>query len=410
VTAPAEPEILEEPLGLAARQLAGQHAVADGTPRPTPCWSEIAAASDWLLRARAVLADPEGRVAKAAEWLLDNEYVVRRAVAQIQQDLPAGFYRQLPALARPGNEAPPRVLELARGLLVASHLQLSLSSVTRFVEAYQSTAVLTTAELWALPTALRLACIEVLVDAVERLVPSLEAPFEVPRTARPNLEETECVARALGNLREIAGVSWKDFFQAVSRVEAVLRRDPAAVYARMDFETADRYRQVVERLARATSHSEVEVAERVVAYAQRFAASDARQGHVGYWLEAAGREEFERSLAYRAPVRARLARWLARHACVAYLLALASATLMALLLPAVHLAQLEAEPAIWLAALAVAALPASVLGVTGVHWLLTQRLAPSVLPKLDFEAGRQPLGGRGATREARRTLPGQPRS
>ncbi|MBW2230955.1 MAG: cellobiose phosphorylase [Deltaproteobacteria bacterium] len=368
-------------------QLAQRHALGDGAPRPVPCWSEIAAVSDWLDRARVLLSDPEGHVAKAAEWVLDNEYVVHRAVLQIQEDLPAGFYRQLPALARPGNEAPPRVLELARGLLLATHLQLSVSTLKRFVEAYQSTATLTTGELWAFPTALRLACVEVLVGAVEQLVPSLEAPFEVPRTARPNLEETECVARSLGNLRVIAGISWKDFFQAVSRVEAVLRRDPARVYARMDFETADRYRQVVERLARATSHAEVEVAERVVAYAQRFAASDTRRGHVGYWLEAAGREEFERSLAYRAPVRARLARWVTSHASVAYLLALASATLAALLLPAVYLAQLEAEPAIWLAALVVTALPASVLGVTGVHWLLTQLLPPSVLPKLDFETG-----------------------
>ena len=197
MTAAAAPDLLEDTLDLAGKELARWHALADGPPRPVPCWSDIAAASAWLARARAVLSDPEGHVGKAAEWLLDNEYVVQRAVLQIQQDLPAGFYRQLPALARPGEGAPPRVLAVARGLLVASHLQLSLSTVTRFVEAYQRSAILTTGELWALPTALRLACLEVLVEAVERLVPSLEAPFEVPRTPRPNLEETEWVARAL---------------------------------------------------------------------------------------------------------------------------------------------------------------------------------------------------------------------
>jgi len=387
VTAPAAPDVLADRLDLAATELARRHALADGSPSPTPCWSDIAAVCDWLARARVVLSDPEGHVAKAAEWLLDNDYVVQRAVLQIRQDLPAGFYRQLPGLACPGEGAPPRVLAVARGLLVASHLQLSISTVTRFVAAYQRSAILTTAELWALPTALRLACFEVLVEAVERLVPSLEAPFELPPTPRSNLEETECVARSLGNLRVIASISWKDFFEAASLVEEVLHRDPAGVYPHMDFETADRYRQVVETLARATTHSEIEVAERVVAYAQRFAAGDARRGHVGYWLLAAGQEEFERSLAYRVPPRARLGRWMARHGSVAFGLALGGSTLAVLLLPGIYLAGLGAQPAMWLAAVAVAALPASVLGVTVVHWLLTQLLPPNVLPKLDFATG-----------------------
>jgi len=331
VTPPETPAVLEDTLDLGATELARRHVLADGRPSPVPCWSEIAAVSDWLARAREVLSDPEGRVAKAAEWLLDNEYLVHRAIPQIQQDLPVGFYRQLPALDRPGGGTPPRVLAVARGLLVASHLQLSDSTVTRFVEAYQRSEVLTTAELWALPTALRLACIEVLVGAVERLVPAIEVPFEVPRLPQLNLDETECVARALGNLRVIASISWKDFFAAVSRVEAILRRDPAAVYSLMDFTTADRCRQVVETLARATAHSEIEVAERLVAFAQPFAVDDARRSHVGFWLLDAGREEFERSLGYRVRTRTRLRRWLARHASVAYGLALACSTLAALL-------------------------------------------------------------------------------
>ncbi len=103
VTAAAPPDVLEDALDLAATQLAGRHALADGPPAAAPCWSEITAAVAWLARARTLLSDPEGHAAKAAEWLLDNEYVVQRAVLQIRQDLPAGFYRQLPALARPGS-------------------------------------------------------------------------------------------------------------------------------------------------------------------------------------------------------------------------------------------------------------------------------------------------------------------
>jgi cyclic beta-1,2-glucan synthetase len=341
----------------------------------------------WLEEARTALAVPEGPLSKAAEWLQDNEYLVSRAVLQIDEDLPAGFYQRLPALAGPAEKATPRVLALSRALLGASQLQLSLQTVTRFVQAYQQHAPLTIAELWALPTLLRLVCLEVLVSAFERLAPTLRAPFRVEPLGGPPLEDTEYVARSLGNLRVIAAIPWKEFFEATSQVEAILRRDPAGVYSRMDFDTADRYRRAVERLGRATAHSELEVAERVVAYARPFVTSELRRGHVGFWLIDEGLEEFEQSLAYRAPVGVRMRRWLIRHAVAGYGAALALATMSAVLLPALYLGYLGATPVAWAIGMGVTLLPASAVGVTVVHWLLTQLLPPRIVPKIDFEKG-----------------------
>ena len=87
------------------------------------------------------------------------------------------------------------------------------------------------------------------------------------------------------------------------------------------------------------------------------------------------------------PARLHLRRWLARHRAGLYGLTLLAATCAALVAPAVYVAQLGVSPAVWLLALVVTALPASVLGVTFVHWLLTELLRPRVLPKLDFEQG-----------------------
>ncbi len=387
MTASAGSESPEHALDFVASEFARGHALADRPPHPAPSWSEIARVKAWLVRARAGLSQPERSAAKAAEWLLDNDYLVHRAVIQIEQDLPSGFYHQLPALAGEDQDRAPRILALARGLLDASLLQLSLSTVTRFVDVYQHDATLTTAELWALPTALRIACVETLVAAVERIMPSLPPPFKVRPRPTPILEDTECVARALGNLRVIASISWKDFFKSCSRVEAVLLRDPAGIYARMDFETADRYRRTVEVLSRATMHSEIEVAERVVAYAQRHTLGDQRRGHVGFWLTGAGSEEFERSLACRVPIKARIRRWLGRHNTGAYGLTLVSAILAVLALPTAYLANLGAAPSMWVTAFFVVVLPASVLGITAVHWVLTRLVSPSVLPKLDFADG-----------------------
>ena len=47
-------------------------------------------------------------------------------------------------------------------------------------------------------------------------------------------------------------------------MEQVLRQDPAGVYAAMDFATRDRYRHAVEAIARRSSCSEQDVADKAI--------------------------------------------------------------------------------------------------------------------------------------------------
>ena len=245
-----------------ARELREQHRVTSHAPQAIAAWQHIDAMAAWLARARACCAAPEPEATKAAEWLLDNDYQVLRSARQIRQDLPRAFYARLPRLAGPEHEALPRVFCLAHGLLRACRLQVSLAAAVRFVQAYQEQSPLTIAELWAFPTMLRLACLELLVAAFARLVPELKPPFALsPCVAMLGpLDDTESVSRALANLGVIASIAWKDFFDSTSQVEAILQGDPAGVYARMDFGTRDRYRKVVEELADDAACSETDVA------------------------------------------------------------------------------------------------------------------------------------------------------
>jgi cyclic beta-1,2-glucan synthetase len=235
----------------AARDLSSRHVVLDRRPNPIPVWSELTSMRKWLGEALAAarLSDPNG--AMAAEWLLDNDYHVQRTILQIGEDLPERFYRRLPALDGEGEEGLPRVFALAHSLLHASHLQLSLTGCIQFIRAYQELAPLTVAELWAFPTMLRLACLEVLTTAFARLFPDVKVPFAICAccTASASIDETECVSRSLANLAVISSIQWKDFFDRTSRVEEILQRDPGGIYPQMDFETRDSYRHVVEELA-----------------------------------------------------------------------------------------------------------------------------------------------------------------
>ncbi|MBA3659212.1 MAG: cyclic beta 1-2 glucan synthetase, partial [Gemmatimonadales bacterium] len=72
------------------------------------------------------------------------------------------------------------------------------------------------------------------------------------------------MANSITSLRTIGRLDWKGFVERQSIVEATLRRDPAGYYDQMTFATRDRYRHVVERIAKHTGLSERAVAERAV--------------------------------------------------------------------------------------------------------------------------------------------------
>src|SRR5207245_6859403 len=51
----------------------------------------------------------ERTITPAAEWLVDNFHVVEEQLREIRDDLPAGFYRELPKLADGPHRGYPRV-------------------------------------------------------------------------------------------------------------------------------------------------------------------------------------------------------------------------------------------------------------------------------------------------------------
>ncbi|MDO8840486.1 MAG: glucoamylase family protein [Parvibaculum sp.] len=378
-------EVQHRPLEMAASELRQRHVTSGRTPAPLAVWAQAGSLVAWLAEVRRLCADPPPDSTKAAEWLLDNDYQVRRAIVQVQKDLPSQFYNRLPSLTNTGDEGYPRVFVLAHGFLKASHLQLSLAALQQFVNAYQERDALTTAELWAFPTMLRLACLEVLIVSFGRLLPGLEAPVDPSRYANDcgEFEDTECVSRALANLAVIASLPWKEFFEQTSLVEAALAGDPAGVYTHMDFETRDTYRRTVEDLAFGSRRPEAEVTEHVLTCA-RGEVRRQPHNHVGYWLTGEGRPETERAIGYRrGPIDAGR-NWLRRNAGRAYATALVLAGIAALVLPAFYLWAVDAGLADWLLGVMFALLPASVLSVTLVHWAVTSLVAPRVLPKMDF--------------------------
>ena len=109
-------------------------------------------------------------VTPAAEWFVDNYYVVERQLQLIRDDLPPGYYRQLPKLATGQLAAMPRIAAMAWNFVAHTDSHFDAPLLTSFVTAYQRVETLTIGELWALASVLRLVLIENLRRCADRIV------------------------------------------------------------------------------------------------------------------------------------------------------------------------------------------------------------------------------------------------
>ncbi|AZO08410.1 protein ndvB [Mesorhizobium sp. M3A.F.Ca.ET.080.04.2.1] len=99
-------------------------------------------------------------ITPAAQWLLDNNYLVEETIFQVKRDLPRRFYRQLPTLKLADGTVMPRAFAVAWSYVEHSDSSVSATMFKAIVEGFQSVEPLKIGELWALPSLLRFVLIE----------------------------------------------------------------------------------------------------------------------------------------------------------------------------------------------------------------------------------------------------------
>ncbi len=259
-----------------------------------------------------------------AEWLLDNFYVVEEQLREITDDLPPGYFRELPKL----TNGDPRVYRLAEELIIHTDSALDPDAVTAFVNEFQTVTPLTIGEVWALPIMFRLALVEnlrrlavqmllirhhrdearrratawrqgnqrldhmlgpdeppqlaaqiqVMLGELDRADAALFSPVEqalhehfpliqdlIQEEHRRQAANQVSIGNVITSMRLISALDWVAFFEQTNHAERVLRRDPTGVYPLMDFETRDRYRHAIEDFARRSNQSDIAIAEQVIA-------------------------------------------------------------------------------------------------------------------------------------------------
>ena len=351
----------------------------------------VAPALEHAHRHIMLLSTDELAMPRAAEWFVDNYYLIRRVARQVKEDLPAGFVRHLPVLTSGAAASRLRIDVVARELITQTNIEFDIDALRSFIAAYQQVTPLTIAELWALPTMLRICILHQLVRFLDELHIAIrddDNPHQHPfvpaeRVALDPGVGIECSIRAL---RLLDVVDWKAFFEHTSHVEAILRTDPAQVYERMDFGTCDSYRRVVETLAWTTGRSEESIADLAISLAAEDS-PDERCRHVGHYLVGGGRPLLEQRVGYRAAGVARVRRAVMRWPTVAYLCPLALLTIIPLYVLGWFLAR--DAGAGWAIAVVsiVIAIPVSGLAVSIIQTVLARLLCPRTLPKIDFTNG-----------------------
>src|SRR5207249_9158078 len=125
----------------------------------------------------------ERAITPAAEWLVDNFHVVDEQLREIRDDLPSGFYRELPKLVAAPLAGYPRVYGIAWAFVAHTDSRLDPESLRSFVRAYQRVQPLTIGELWAVAITLRIVLVENLRRAAARIVSSRAARQEADTLA-----------------------------------------------------------------------------------------------------------------------------------------------------------------------------------------------------------------------------------
>jgi cyclic beta-1,2-glucan synthetase len=386
------------------------------------------------------------RATPASEWLLDNFYIIEEQVKEIRQTISKHYFYKLPPLRNGSLKGYPRVYAIALELISHTDGRFDEKTLINYVKAYQTHALLSSGELWAIPVMVRIALIENIRRICEKIMQSHQQWYKADKLADILLEykdkkpedflqiakehmnqmetidtsfgehllkrlkkhgmETALIIRyiddrlaeqhtnsesitqlehkeqavrqvSMGNsitsIKLVSTLEWTEIFEKLSKVEEILRQDPAAIYSEMDFKSRDRYRHEIETLSKSYKQSEISIAKKLVETAAE------SEKHVGYFLF-----KKERSLLYEKIGGS------AREASAAslyYFGAIALATL--LLLFSLTYYSLWEGAALWQVCLMllVTLLPLSDVAINMVNWFVTHTVEPDFLPKLELREG-----------------------
>lgn len=110
----------------------------------------------------------------AAEWMLDNLYLIEKEYKDIKHNMPDSYYKGLPVISKGILKGYPRIYHIAVELISHTDGRVDEDAIEIFINAYQRNTVLTMGELWALPIMIRIALVQNISKIAGNIICSLK--------------------------------------------------------------------------------------------------------------------------------------------------------------------------------------------------------------------------------------------
>jgi len=309
--------------------------------------------------------------------LIENlrRVAIRIAADRIDCDLASAWAKQMMEIA----ESDPKSLVLAIADMARSRPPMSTPFVSEFTRHLQG---------HGLALALPLTWIEhVLAESgltIEQLVQAGNQHQAADQVS---------VSHSINSLRFLEEMDWREFVETMSVVEQTLREDPDGNYGKMDFATRDRYRHVIEKIAKQSSFTEYEIAHNAILLAKEAQAAHPNSGerltHVGFYLIDRGLQELKRKVQVHPSVAETLVQMGSKHSLGVYLGVIMLLTLMfsTSLLTMEYSQTQDMSNGLLVLVGILSLVSTSQLSLTLVNWLATLFVHPHPLPRMDFSIG-----------------------
>ncbi|WP_073993587.1 GH36-type glycosyl hydrolase domain-containing protein [Parasporobacterium paucivorans] len=141
----------------------------------------------------------------AAEWLLDNFYVIEEQVNGLCKDLSKKIYYDLPVLKKGPHRGVSRILALSSELVAHTDGQIEEGTLLKYLEAYQSHNILFEREICVIPAMMRLALIENIRTICEDLTETRKQWKLADETIEKWLDDTGADTDKMQGLLKING-------------------------------------------------------------------------------------------------------------------------------------------------------------------------------------------------------------
>src|ERR1700683_1595921 len=312
-------------------------------------------------------------------WLRDNAQLLRSGTRSAASEL--GPLTNLPHVTSNG-EIVPRVLAIAQGFFDETDFTFSETKFTEFCIAFEEITPLQFHEIGALVPSLKLVLQEEIATRGSALIK------DPPN--KPHKRVTTCIR----SLESVMQASWADVLEQLVPFDAILRQDPAGVYAALDVETRNVYRERVARVALRSDRTELEVAEEALALARqaherkyRDPRIGLRESHIGFYLLNEGYELLCQRVSFHPTFGERFRAWLRRHPDEFLLFGISILTLAIISGTLWILTAATTSLVLVLLSMLILLLPSSQAAVQLMNYLTTNLMQVEALPKLDFSKG-----------------------